>query len=93
MSTSMHVCNPYCGACKPPKEALLICPSCGEGNDPGSGEFGNCKACGAKLPPRQIPKPIMCLKINQMCANPCGLGSKAPRVVVKACVHHTPLAT
>jgi len=91
MSTSMHVCNPYCGACKPPKEPLLICPACSTSNDPEAGEFAKCKTCGAELPPRKLPVPILCLRINQLCARPCGLGSKPPRSFVKHCLHHTPL--
>lgn len=88
--TSMHVCNPYCGRCKPSKEPLLVCPECGVDNNPELGEHTNCKNCGTKLPPRKIPEPILCLRIDQICARPCGLGSIIPRIKTKTCTHHTP---
>ena len=64
MSTSMHACNPYCGICKPPREALLECASCGGINDPELGEFGNCKECGSELSPRILPEPITFIAEN-----------------------------
>lgn len=91
MPGSMHVCNPYCGRCKPPKEPLLICPACGTYNDPEQGEYGACKACGAHLPPRVLPTPIMCKRISQMCARPCKQGEKPARQPSASCRYHTPL--
>ena len=88
----MHVCNPYCGRCKPPKEPLLTCTACGTDNDPELGEYGVCKACGAPLPERTLPEPIMCLRINEMCAKPCGLGKVEPRVKTAKCSYHTPMS-
>ena len=92
MSSSMHVCT-YCGKCRPPKEPILICEYCETWNDPELGEFGTCKKCGKPLPPRQIPEPIFCLKIEKMCAKPCGNGKVKPRVVAKFCRYHTPVET
>ena len=91
MPGSMHVCNPYCGRCKPPKEPLLACTACGTFNDPERGEFGRCKECGAELPPRILPTPIKCLRIGQMCARPCKQGEKPGRLPNATCTHHTPL--
>lgn len=91
MTGAMHPCNPYCGICKPPKEPLLICPACNEENDPELGEFGSCKNCGAALPPRKVPEPIMCQKIDQICARPCESGKRETRNKIVRCIYHTPL--
>lgn len=92
MPTNMHVCSPYCGRCKPPKESLMTCPNCQNVIDPEI-EYndGICAKCGAQLPPRQVWEPIFCLKIKEWCARPCGMGKIEPKFYVKTCVHHTPL--
>jgi len=91
LPTSMHVCSPYCGICKPPKEAPLICPACNTLNDPELGEHGSCKACGAELPPRKVIEPVHCLKVDALCARPCGQSQKPPRTAAAGCIYHTPL--
>lgn len=92
MGTVFHVCNPYCGKCKPPREPLLICSQCETTNDPEQGEFGFCKACGAQLPPRQVPEPIFCAIVDEMCARPCGRGKdpSISRTTSRRCIYHTP---
>lgn len=87
----MHVCNPYCGRCKPPKEPLRVCPTCGAYDDSEHSEHGTCKECGGILPPRVLPQPLLCKRINQMCARPCKQGEKPPRTPVASCRYHTPL--
>lgn len=89
MQSSFHVCNPYCGKCRPPKEKPLICPACEAFNDPTLGEFGSCKACGALLPERQLPVPEHCLVVDKVCANPCGRSKKAFEYGKGSCVYHS----
>ena len=89
MSTSMHVCNPYCGRCKPPREPLLHCPACKAINDPLKGEFGLCKRCGAALPPRKLPEAAYCNRVGAMCANPCGQRDKEPLAAGASCPYFT----
>ena len=83
-------CNPYCGGCKPPKEKPVKCPLC---NTFTFRELKNCKKCGAPLPERVPPVPVLCLYIGgEMCANPCGRHKKVPEDgIAKSCSYHTPL--
>lgn len=71
-----HVCNPYCGRCRPPKEKPLLCVQCDTANFPDRGEFGVCKKCGAELPERRLPIPARCEHAGLICANPCGKSSE-----------------
>lgn len=92
MSTSMHVCNPYCGKCKPPKEPLLLCPGCGTMNDPTRGDYEHCRRCGTKLPERKLPVPAHCARVDAVCANPCGRKNGSPLSNGERCVYFTPVA-
>lgn len=89
MATSMHVCNPYCGKCKPPKEPLLECPSCKTMNDPTKGDYKTCRRCGASLPPRKLPVPAFCSRVDAMCANPCGRKNGKRLLDGEQCVYFT----
>lgn len=93
MSTSMHVCNPFCGKCKPPREPLLECPECKTMNDPLRGDSELCKRCGAKLPPRKLPVPAFCTRVGEICVNPCGRKNGEPMPLGSHCVYFTPAST
>lgn len=73
-----HVCNPYCGKCRPPLERPLVCPECETLNYPERGETEFCKKCGARLPEREIRPVIRCSRSGLVCANPCGMNSVLP---------------
>lgn len=92
MSTSMHVCNPYCGKCKPSKEPLLPCPECGTMNDPTRGDYEHCRRCGTKLPERKLPVPAFCTRVDAVCANPCGKKGGLPLSDGERCVYFTPVS-
>lgn len=81
-------CNPYCGGCKPPKEKPRACPVCGTYNFP---EYKNCKKCGAELPPPPKRPTVMCLYVEDLCANPCNKHKKPSQDgIVKTCKWRTP---
>lgn len=87
-----HVCNPYCGKCKPPKERPVICENCGALNELAPDEPRICKKCGAMVPERVVPEPLLCKVIGEWCANPCKRGEEVPRLVSqKKCIYHTPM--
>lgn len=90
--SGFHICNPYCGRCKPSKSPLLICPECGVSNDPDLGEVGHCKVCNARLPEPKSPEPVYCNCIEDMCARPCGQAiMDFPANIRRVCIYHTPL--
>lgn len=89
MLNSFHVCNPYCGKCRPPKERPLICPQCNRLNDPTQGEIDTCVVCGADLPERTLPVPEYCNLIKEICNNPCGKKNRSSGTEKVVCIYHT----
>lgn len=86
------VCNPYCGACKPPKEKPIQCPECKFYNFPESVVDNRCIKCGAELPEREKIIPVECLYSGLVCARPCGKAKAKPKDdVVRPCGMHTPV--
>jgi hypothetical protein len=69
-------CNPYCGGCKPPQPRPRKCEFCGKFNFAPQDTL--CKKCGRPLPAIIPPKTVMCLYVDDLCANPCRRHLTAP---------------
>ncbi len=84
------VCNPYCGACKPPKEKPVECPGCEHYNIVDRIKDNKCGKCGAELPERKKPVPEQCLFTGLVCARPCGKAKRASKDgVLRSCTYYT----
>lgn len=90
-------CNPVCGRCKPPKQKVATCPSCGAVTFFSKGEvlFAEslpCPKCGEELFEMVAPDPILCQRSGMRCAWPCGQSDKPADSGFADCPYNTPVA-
>lgn len=89
-------CNPVCGRCKPPKQKVATCPSCGtvaffSKGDILSADNLPCQKCGKDLLDEVAVEPVLCCRSGNWCAWPCGQSGKRPDSGFVECPYNTPL--
>lgn len=90
-------CNPVCGRCKPPKQKVATCPSCGAAAFFSKGEILSaeslpCPKCGEELLGMVAVAPVLCQRSGKWCAWPCGQSEKPTDSSPMECPYNTPVA-
>ena len=90
-------CNPVCGRCKPPKQKVATCPSCGaiaffSKDEILSASSLPCPKCGKDLLSEVAVEPVRCHRSGKWCAWPCGQSEKTPESGYAECPYNTPVA-
>lgn len=90
-------CNPVCGRCKPPKQKVATCPSCGVVTFFSKGEVLSaesllCPKCGEELLGMVAVASVLCQRSGKWCAWPCGQGDKPADSGFADCPYNTPIA-
>lgn len=90
-------CNPVCGRCKPPKQKVATCPSCGAVTFFSKGEILSaeslpCPKCGKELLGMVAVTPVLCERSGKWCAWPCGQSGKPTDSGPVGCPYNTPVA-
>lgn len=84
------ICNPFCGACRPPTKKFVTCPACGktlffEKADFFDSETHRCTDCGTDLRLQSMVDPVFCNVAEDFCAWPCGVAHRSDNAPDRKC--------